>query len=85
MLNLEIGGYPVFDPVRGELMRKYAAAEKAGIAPETIDSYIEKGYLQRINGPRKAIHVYYRDLLRASWRSYSQGKTNRLPGKPNGE
>lgn len=83
--GLEINGYPVFDPVRGELLPKYEAAEKAKISPDTINNYIEKGYLERINGPRKAIHVYYRDLLRASWKSYSEGNKRRLPGIPNGE
>jgi len=79
-----IKGHPIYDPVRGRLMRKFEAAKRGGISPETIDTYIAKGYLERIDGPSRAIYVYYRDLLRASWISYSHGKTKRLPGKPNG-
>ena len=85
LLRIEIDGHPIYDPVKGDLMPKYEAAEKAGISPDTINNYIEKGYLERINGPRRAIHVYYRDLLRASWRAYSEGNTRRMPGIPNGE
>lgn len=80
-----INGHPIYDPVRGALMRKYEAAKRGGISPETIDAYIKKGYLERINGPRNIIFIYYRDLLRASWMSYSQGTTKRLPGTPNKE
>lgn len=80
-----INGYPLYDPVRGRLMRKYEAARKGGIDPGTINTYIEKGYLERIDGPKRVIFIYYRDLLRASWMSYCEGKTKRLPGVPNKE
>lgn len=80
-----INGHPIYDPVRGRLMRKYEAAKKAEISPDTIKSYINKGYLEGIYGPKRVIFVYYRDLLRASWMSYSEGTTKRLPGTPNKE
>jgi len=69
------------DPVRGKLLSRKDAARVGGISPETIDTYIEKGYLEEVRGSKNEIYVYYRDLLRASWKSYSEGNTKRMPGK----
>ena len=49
------------------------AAKKAGIHRVTINSYIEKGYLEtHMDG----YMVFYRDVLRASWMANEAHKKN---------
>ena len=58
---------------RGSLLPIADAARKAGIHRVTINSYIEKGYLEtHLDG----YMVYYRDVLRASWMAYESLKNN---------
>lgn len=68
------------DVVRGRLMSKRQAALNANMSEETINTYIKKGYLEeQLVGRRKMI--YYRDLLKASWKASGEGKGKNLPGK----
>lgn len=57
----------------GPLMSIGDAAKKAGIHRVTINSYIQKGYL---NTYMDGYLVYYRDVLRASWMAYQSLKNN---------
>lgn len=57
----------------GPLMTLAEAANKAGIKRVTLNSYIEKGYLNTHVG---GMMVYYRDVLRASWIAYEYHRKN---------
>ena len=53
---------------KGELLPTKDAAKKADISMNTLKSYKENGHLECINIDGYEF-VYYRDLLRASWKA----------------
>lgn len=63
---------------KGPLMTRIQAADKAGVAHSVVNRYIQKGDLEPIiiDGYE---FVYYRDVLRASWKAAQ--KDNRYRGK----
>lgn len=61
---------------KGLLMSRIQAAKKAGVDPSVINKYVAKGYLEPIVLEGYEF-VYYRDVLKASWKATQDQSRNR--------